>query len=61
MLGRLDPMIDLAERPSVADLVVYGHLRMLRSGLAPEVNALTTERHALVAHMGRVEQAAKTA
>ena len=54
-------MIDLAERPSVADLVVYGHLRMLRSGLAPEVNALTTERHALVAHMGRVEQAAKTA
>lgn len=44
-----------AERPSVADLALYGQFRMLRSGPTPAAAALLDERPALLAHMRRVE------
>jgi glutathione S-transferase len=44
-----------AERPSVADLAVYGQFHMLCSGPTPAAAALVRERPALVDHMRRVE------
>jgi glutathione S-transferase len=49
-----------ADEPSVADLAIYGQLRMLSSGPTPEGAALLQERPALVAHLQRVRDAAKT-
>jgi len=44
-----------ADRPSVADLAIYGQLHMLRSGPTPEAEALLHARPALLDHMARVE------
>jgi hypothetical protein len=44
---------------SVADLAVYGQFQMMSSGPTPEAAALIRERQVLVAHMGRVEVAAR--
>jgi glutathione S-transferase len=46
-----------AERPSAADLAVYGMLRMAASGPTPEAGRLLSERPALLDWMKRVEQA----
>lgn len=48
-----------AAQPSVADLAIYGQLRMLRSGPTPEADALIAERPALVSYMSRVEEVAR--
>lgn len=48
-----------AERPSVADLAIYGQFHMLCSGPTPEAEALVKEHPGLVAHTRRVEEAAK--
>lgn len=48
-----------ADRPSIADLAVYGQFQMLGSGPTPEAAALISERQALVSHMDRVEAAAR--
>ena len=47
------------DRPSVADLAIYGQFHMLCSGPTPEAAALISGRWALVSHMGRVEAMAK--
>lgn len=57
MLG--DRRFFWADRPSVADLAIYGQCRMLCSGPTPEAEAVMNERSALLAHMRRVEEAAK--
>jgi glutathione S-transferase len=46
-----------SDRPTVADLAVYGQLRTARSGPTPEVEALLGDRPALADHMKRVEEA----
>ena len=46
-----------ADSPSMADLAVYGILVALRNDAIPGVSPLLTRRPALVAFMGRVEEA----
>jgi glutathione S-transferase len=46
-----------ADRPSVADLAVYGQLRTARNEVTPELEALIAQRPGLVDYMKRVEQA----
>jgi glutathione S-transferase len=64
LAGRLDDLITLlgdqpfffAERPSIADLAIYGVLSCALSGPTPEANQLIGERVAIVQWMKRVEQ-----
>lgn len=46
-----------ADRPTVADLAVYGQLRCGQSGPTPEFDAMIGERPPLVDHLKRVEEA----
>lgn len=46
-----------AERPSVADLAVFGQLHMLQSGPTPQATALIVARPSLVAYAQRVDAA----
>jgi glutathione S-transferase len=45
-----------AGRPSIADLAIYGQLRVLRSGPTPDAARLIDEHPPLVQHMERVER-----
>ena len=63
--GRLGDLVNFlgsrrffyADRPSIADLAVYGILFTLREDAIPGAAALIARRPALVALMGRVEEA----
>ncbi len=46
-----------SDRPTVADLAVYGELRSAQSGPTPELEAMIGDRPPLVDHMKRVEEA----
>ncbi len=46
-----------ADRPSVADLALYGELTMACSGPTPEIEACVARRPGLVEYLKRVEQA----
>ena len=46
-----------AERPSVADLAVFGQLQMLQSGPTPQATALIVARPSLVAYAQQVDAA----
>jgi glutathione S-transferase len=69
LAGHLDSLVTIlgsrpffhADQPSVADLAIFGQLRMLGSGPTPEAAALVQDRSALVAHVRRVEDVAKAA
>lgn len=50
-----------SDRPTVADLAVYGELRCAQSGPTPELDAMVSDRPALVDHMKRVEEACERA
>ena len=65
---RLDDLVSIlgarpffhAERPSVADLALYGQFHMLRSGPTAEAAALIEARPVLRTFMRRLEEAAPT-
>lgn len=46
-----------SDRPTVADLAVYGELRSAQSGPTPELDAMIGDHPTLVDHMKRVEEA----
>lgn len=50
-----------ADRPSVADLAIFGQLRMLQSGPTPQAAELIRGRPALGAYFARVDAAAPAA
>jgi glutathione S-transferase len=66
LAGHLDSLVAIlgsrpffhADRPSVADLAIFGQLRMLGSGPTPEAAALVQERPALIGHLRRVQDVA---
>jgi len=50
-----------AERPSVADLAIFGQMHMLQSGPTPQAAELIGARPALRAYFGRVDAATRAA
>lgn len=65
--GHLDDLVELladkpffyARLPSVADLAIYGQLKMLRSGPTPEAAEVIENRQPLIEFMQRLEAAAQ--
>jgi glutathione S-transferase len=48
-----------SERPSAADLAVFGQVQTLQSGPTPQGAELVAQRPALVAWLGRVDEATR--
>jgi glutathione S-transferase len=48
-----------SERPSAADLAVFGQVQTLQSGPTPQGAALVAQRPAMVAWLGRVDEATR--
>jgi glutathione S-transferase len=65
--NRLDEVLELlgdrpflfADRPSAADLAIFGQASMLRSGPTPQAEELIAARPALVAYLERVDAATR--
>ena len=47
----------IVQRPSAADLAIFGQASMLRSGPTPQAAALIDERPALASYLARVDAA----